>query len=328
MNIYDIANAAGVSIATVSRVLNDGVVGKKTRERVLRVMEEMGYTPNAFARGLGLGTMNTVGVVVSNIYDLYFARAISVLEDKLRRHGYDLILCCVSGDAKDRRKYFHLLSAKKVDAAILIGSRFAERDTVPSVLELAEKMPVISVGGYIEGAGVYNVVCDDREAVYSAVKALNAKGHTDFLYLYDSVSPSGLNKRKGFIDGLKECGIAQDDKRMIRCQRDIDEAKNCVGATLSSGLKITAILTSEDELAVGAMQYAAENNVNVPQELAIVGYNNSTLSRATNPPLSSIDNKVDIMSGMAVQILTNIFEEQNPPNKVMISAELVERFTT
>ena len=76
------------------------------------------------------------------------------------------------------------------------------------------------------------------------------------------------------------------------------------------------------------MQYAAENNVNVPQELAIVGYNNSTLSRATNPPLSSIDNKVDIMSGMAVQILTNIFEEQNPPNKVMISAELVERFTT
>ena len=150
MNIYDIANAAGVSIATVSRVLNNGVVGKKTYKKVVSVMEEMGYTPNAFARGLGLGTMNTVGVVVSNIYDLYFARAISVLEENLRRHGYDLILCCANDDEKERKKYFHLLLAKNVDAVILIGSRFAKKETAQDVAELAKKIPVVIIGGYIE----------------------------------------------------------------------------------------------------------------------------------------------------------------------------------
>lgn len=328
MNIYDIASAAGVSIATVSRVLNNGVVGKKTHEKVIRVMEDMGYTPNAFARGLGLGTMNTVGVVVSNIYDLYFARAISVLEDRLRRHGYDLVLVCASGDAKERKKYFHLLSAKNVDAVILIGSRFAEKETTQNVAELAEKMPVIIIGGHIEAPNVYSVVCEDRDAVRNAVRAMHAKGHEKFLYLYDSVSPSGQNKRKGFMKGLTECGLDASDARVIRCVRDIDEAKNAVDKAFSSGLDISAIITAEDELAVGALQYAAEHRLRVPEELAIIGYNNSTLSRATNPPMSSIDNKVDVMSEMGVQLLTGLFEKRNTPGKISVSAELVERATT
>ncbi len=327
MNIYDIANAAGVSIATVSRVLNNGVVGKKTYKKVVKVMEEMGYTPNAFARGLGLGTMNTVGVVVSNIYDLYFARAISVLEENLRKHGYDLILCC-AGDEKERKKYFRLLLAKNVDAVILIGSRFAKKETAQDVAELAQKTPVIIIGGYIEAPGVHGVICEDKEAVCEAVKTMCSKGHKKFLYLYDTLSPSGQSKKKGFFEGLAECGIDADEKCAIKCPRDIDAAKAAIEKAFASGMEFTAVLTSEDELAVGALQYAAEHGIKVPDDLAVIGYNNSLLSRATNPPLSSIDNKVDVMSEMGVQLLVNIFEKRNTPGKISVSTELVERATT
>ena len=328
MNIYDIAHAAGVSIATVSRVLNNGVVGNKTREKVLRVMEEMGYTPNAFARGLGLGTMNTVGVIVSNIYDLYFVRAVSVLEEKLRHQGYDLILCCSSGDGAERAKSLHLLAAKKVDALILVGSRFAEGEALSAISQMARKLPIFCIGGQIDLPGVYSVLCDDRDGVKSAVTTLYSKGHRDFLYLYDSTSPSGHNKRKGFLDGLALCGLNGDSKRTVRCSRDITEAKSAVKRVFESGLPVSAILTSEDELAVGALQYGMEKGFSIPGTLAVVGYNNSTLSRATIPQLSSIDNKVDMLSSLAVELLTKVFAGQSPSSKIRIAAELVERQTT
>lgn len=328
MNIYDIANAAGVSIATVSRVLNDGVVGKDTREKVLRVMQEMGYTPNAFARGLGLGTMNTVGVVVSNIHDLYFAHALSVLEKKLRARGYDMILCCVGGGAAERKKYFDLLLAKHVDAVILIGSRFAARTTLPLVREMARRVPVICMGGELNIPRAYSVVCDDKAVVAAAVKTLYEKGYRSFLYLYDTVSPSGINKRKGFVQGLTQCGLDPHSAPSIRCERDIDRASAAIAQVFRQGARPDAIITAEDELAVGVLQFAAQKGLRVPQELAIVGYNNSILSRATQPQLSSVDNKVATMSEMAVQLLAGIFEDQNSPGKVTVQAQLVQRGTS
>lgn len=328
MNIYDIANAAGVSIATVSRVLNNGVVGKDTREKVLRVMEELGYTPNAFARGLGLGTMNTVGVVVSNIHDLHFAHAISVLEKRLRGRGYDLVLCCVGSSAAERKKYFDLLLAKHVDAIILIGSRFAERATLPLIREMTQRVPVICVGGEMNLPRTYSVVCDDKAAISTAVTTLHEKGYRKFLYLYDSISPSGQNKRKGFIQGLTQCGLDAQAAPSIRCKRDIDQAVLAMQKAFDKGVQADAVITSEDELAVGVLQFAAQRGLSIPKDMAIVGYNNSTLSRATIPQLSSIDNKVATMSEMAVQLLTGILEQQAPTSKIMVQAQLVQRATT
>ena len=120
MNIYDVSKKAGVSIATVSRVINgNNNVSEKTKQKVLSVMKEISYTPNVFARGLGLNTMKTVGIMCSDSSDPYLANAIYYLERELRSHGYDSILCCTGTSPENKRQYFELLLSKRVDAMIL-----------------------------------------------------------------------------------------------------------------------------------------------------------------------------------------------------------------
>ena len=165
VNIYDVSKHAGVSIATVSRVLNGNPnVSDKTRRKVLAVMDELGYTPNVFARGLGLNTMRTIGIMCSDSSDLYLANAINYLERGLRNNGYDAILCCTGYDLEAKQQYFELLRSKRVDAIILAGSKFVEmrpRDN-EYIIAAASKLPIMLVNGYLEGANIYSTICDDR----------------------------------------------------------------------------------------------------------------------------------------------------------------------
>ena len=127
MNIYDISQLAGVSIATVSRVINGSDrVSARTRQKVLRVIEENGYTPNAFARGLGLNTMHTVGLLCADSSDPYLAQAVYNLEQELRLNGYDCLLCCTGYARETKEKYLDLLLSKRVDGLIFVGSQFTE----------------------------------------------------------------------------------------------------------------------------------------------------------------------------------------------------------
>ena len=149
---------AGVSIATVSRVLNGNPnVSEKTREKVLKVMDELGYTPNVFARGLGLNTMRTIGIMCSDSSDPYLAGAIYYLERGLRSHGYDAILCCTGYDLDAKQKYFDLLRSKRVDAIILAGSKFVEMRAKDNayIIEAASDLPIMLVNGFLEGDDGY-----------------------------------------------------------------------------------------------------------------------------------------------------------------------------
>ena len=159
MNIYDVSEHAGVSIATVSRVLNGNPnVSEKTRDKVLKVMDDLGYTPNVFARGLGLNTMQTIGIMCSDSSDPYLAGAIYYLERGLRSHNYDAILCCTGYDLDAKQKYFDLLRSKRVDAIILAGSKFVEMRPKDNayITEAASELPIMLVNGYLEGDNIYS----------------------------------------------------------------------------------------------------------------------------------------------------------------------------
>ena len=157
MNIYDVSKHAGVSIATVSRVLNGNPnVSEKTRNKVMNVMAELGYTPNVFARGLGLNTMQTIGIMCSDSSDPYLANAIYYLERALRSFEYDAILCCTGYDLDAKQKYFNLLRSKRVDAIILAGSKFVEMRPKDNsyLIEAAKDLPLMLVNGYLEGENI------------------------------------------------------------------------------------------------------------------------------------------------------------------------------
>lgn len=330
MNIYDVSNKAGVSIATVSRVMNGNPnVSDTTREKVLSVMKELGYTPNIFARGLGLNTMQTVGIMCTDSSDMYLANAVYYTEHELRIHGYNSILCCTGESLENKKQCINLLLSKRVDALILAGSQFLETKQKDNayIFSAAEQVPVMLINAYLEGENIYCTICDDYRAVYQITHALLSSGRTKLLYLYNINSYSGLRKKEGFLAALKNYGIPRNEQILQLCPNGIYETKDMVAA-LYRKATFDGVITSDDFLAVGALKYALEHHIQVPKDLSIVGYNNSILATCAEPELTSIDTKVEALCVNTVNSLMRIFEGNDVPSCTTISANIVYRMTT
>lgn len=331
MNIYDVSEHAGVSIATVSRVLNGNPnVSERTRKRVLKVMEELGYTPNVFARGLGLNTMRTIGIMCSDSSDPYLAGAIYYLERGLRLHHYDAILCCTGYELDVKQKYFELLRSKRVDAMILAGSKFVEmrpRDNA-YIIEAAPGLPVMLVNGCLEGDNIYSTVCDDHAAMFGAATELLKSGRTRILYLYTSFSYSGMNKLAGYKDALKAWGVNISEDLIYQCPKDIAASRDLLLSLREQGLSFDAVMASDDSLAVGTVKYAHKAGISIPEELNIIGYNNSILSLCTDPEITSIDSKVEALCTTTINTLMGVFDGMNVPSRTTVASDLIKRKTT
>ena len=331
LNIYDVSEKAGVSIATVSRVLNGSPnVSDKTRNLVLSVMDELGYTPNVFARGLGLGTIKTIGIMCSDSSDPYLASAIYHLEQHLRTNGYDSILCCTGTLLETKQKYFNLLLSKKVDAIILVGSKFIEMRAKDNIYiqEAAKEIPIMLVNGYLEGTNIYSTVCDDAFATYQATNELIDSGCKDIIYLYTSHSYSGVNKMQGYKDALTAHDLPVREEYIHQAPKDVLAAKQLLLNLHEQGLGFHAVLASDDTLAVGAVKYAHAAGRTIPDDLSIIGYNNSTYAVCTDPEITSIDSKVEALCTTTINTLMGVFNGSNIPSKTTVAADLIKRSTT
>lgn len=324
MNIYDIAKRSGVSIATVSRVLNGSPnVSEKTRGKVLGVMREEGYTPNAFARGLGLNTMRMIGILCTDVSDTYYAKAVSLVEGQLRRNGFDALLCCTGNDLEDKKKCLDLLLAKHVDAVVLIGSAFKENVDNSHIENAAGQIPVVIVNGLVELPGVYCVLCDERSAVAANVMSLYRQGHGRILYLYDTLTYSGCVKIEGYREGLRQAGLPFCEELLVRTEKSVEAVRGAVRGLLRGGLDFSAVMASEDLIAVGALKALREEGRSMP----VIGFNNSVLAQCSSPGLTSVDNMLDTLCPTAVGMLADLFDGKNVPRKIIISSRLVERET-
>lgn len=332
MNIYDVSKKAGVSIATVSRVLNGNAnVSDKTKNKVLVAMKELDYTPNIFARGLGLNTMKTIGIMCSDSSDTYLANAVYYLEQELRRHNYDSILCCTGQDSETKKKYLDLLISKRVDGIILAGSQFVLNQPGSDnryILNAAKEVPIVLANGFLPGKNIYSVMCNDTAAVYDATSRLIAAGRRQIVYLYTSTSYSGMNKLKGYKNALSDAGLPLREEWTHLCTKNIQRAKDYLNTLYSKGIPFDAVVTSDDSLAVGAVKYAYEHRIAIPEQLQIIGYNNSVLANCTEPELTSIDSKVEQLSVKAVNILMQVLSGHDVPAENIIAADIIKRNTT
>lgn len=324
MNIHDVAERCGVSIATVSRVLNDSPkVSARTRERVLGVMREEGYTPNAFARGLGLDTMKMVGILCTDVSDLYYAKAVSLVERALREQGFDALLCCTGDTLPEKRRQLTRLLQKRVDAVVLIGSAFREERDNSHLYEAARQAPVLIINALVAIPNVYCVLCEEREAMRENVRRLAGLGLRDILYLHDAPTYSGGEKLAGFRNGLADCGLPDRREWRLRTEKSIAAARTAVRDFVAAGFRPEALLASEDLLAVGGQKALAEAGLRIP----IIGFNNSPYAECASPALTSVDNMLDTLCPTAVRLLAGLLAGQDVPKKVLISSKLVERDT-
>lgn len=334
MTIYDISKMAGVSIATVSRVLNGNAnVRPETRRKVLDVMERCGYTPNAFARGLGLNSMNTIGILCADSSDLYLAKAVYYIERNLRAGGYHSILCCTGYELEDKKSSLNLLLNQKVDSVVMVGSNFIEEDDADNdyIRDAARQIPLMLLNADFDHPNVYCTLCDDFKAAQEAALSLIDAGITDILYLYNSRSYSGQNKLAGYQSAFlqRDLPLEKDLQQYYDGgHEDVDGICAFLTRLRHMGLSFHAVLASEDILATAALKYARLHDLRVPEDLSIIGYNNSILASCCEPELTSVDNRLEDICRQLVKTLINTLDGNQMPQKTIFSGRLIRRGTT
>ncbi len=334
MTIYDISEKAGVSIATVSRVLNgSGSVSEKTRKKVLDVINRYEYTPNAFARGLGLNTMKTIGILCADSSDLYLAKAVYYIEQKLRLNGYDSILCCTGYDLEAKAAAVNLLINKKVDALILAGSNFIYDNDADNqyVTDAAAQLPLMLLNAALDAPNVYSVISDDFTSVYEATLQMISGGVRDIVYFYNSASYSGKKKLAGYLAAMEEKKLMNGAELVQFYQgshEDIPAMTEHLKKLHSGGTRFHGVIASDDTLALAAVKFAKLMGYSVPEDFSVLGYNNSMLVNCCDPELTSIDNKLETLCQHLINTLMGVLSGNEMPKKTVFSGEIIWRGTT
>lgn len=334
MTIYDISEKAGVSIATVSRVLNgSNNVSEKTKKKVLDVINQYEYTPNAFARGLGLNTMKTIGIMCADSSDIYLAKAVYYIEQLLRANGYDSILCCTGYEQKIKTASINLLITKKVDGIILVGSNFIyDKDSDNQyIVDAAAQLPVMVLNADLDVPNVYSVVSDDYTSMYDATLQMIQTGIKDIVYFYNSTSYSGKKKLAGYRAAMEEQKLLSGGNLMQfyhGSHEDIPAMAEQLKKLHDKGLSFHGVIAADDVLALGALKYAKEEGYRIPEDFSVLGYNNSMLSVCCEPELTSIDNKLETLCQHLINTLMGVLSGNEMPKKTVFSGEIIKRGTT
>ncbi len=311
MNIYDIAKEAGVSISTVSRVMNNkGNVNAATRKKVEAILDKHDYTPSAIARGMVSKTMKTVAVLTVDIRVPHYARTVYTIEREFSHRGYEVAICNTGGELEETAKYLKTMLEKKVDGIVLVGSIFNTLCKKDEIGNMIKNTPVVLANGKLELPNSYSVLVDDRYGVSLAVEHLPRL------------------KSEGFIKALESHGVSDAKQYVIDTDRSIGGGIEAVEKLIAENKKFTAIVCGEDITATGAVKAALRAGLRVPEDVAVTGYNNSEYARICEPRLTTIDNKPEMVAMMSVQLLTSLIEQTDVYSSCVIQPELVEGKTT
>lgn len=330
VNIYDISRECGVSIATVSRVMNNsGYVSDKTRKKVLDAIERNGYSPNAFARGMSRSTMSIVGILCSDSRDPYQAECIYWLQKDLAQAGYTAMLCCTGEDLKTLEGDVNLLLSRSVDALICIGSGFAggSEKNWQALVKAADKVPVILLNGELEQKNIYSIVCDDEKGMSELTSLVLETGSTSPLFLTGSPSPSSQDKLRGFRKCMKEHDFHDKDIRVVELKTSLDR----IGDQLKEiycERPFDAILCCDDQTALGALKFTEQNHLKVPEQVQITGYNGSLLSRLSSLQITTYDNRLSYLCSQALLALQAVLSKKSYPRQSLYTGQVIPGETT
>lgn len=339
MNIYDISKEAKVSIATVSRVLNNREnVNEATRQRVLEVVKRYDYKPNAFARGLISNTMKMVGVLSGNFSDTNWANGLNFLEQKLRRNNYSSLVCCSGYSLREIERCVQFFLDKKVDAIILGGSYFLQENDADNeyLRRAAGELPIMLINASYDHPNVYSFVSNDYQAVFDVTTELYRGGAQNVLYTAVFDCYCSEQKRRGFRDATRLQG-RDPEKLFLKVEHDtqdpqrIEITADAFAEAEAAGRSFDAVIAEEDLLGVAAVKYARRRGLRVPEDLQIVGYDDTSFALCSEPEMTSIDNRLKELCASSVD---TIIRRLNAPDTLPPSASsrldyrIVERSTT
>lgn len=329
MNIYDIADEAGVSISTVSRVLNNHPnVTAKTRERVVHVLEKHNYVPSSIAKSLVNKATKSIGVLVLDIRHMHYANISFTIEQKLSTYGYHAILCNTGYDHEKTAEYIKMLAEKQVDGVIMVGSVFSCDETDRCIDAYLRDTPIVMHNATFERDNTYIISTEDAYGIDLSMDYLvTERGLRDIVYVQDYDTPVGFEKGRVFRRKHEELGIPFEKERIVRTKSGIDGGIRGMHELTARNISYDAIIGCDDITCLGVMKALRKTRRRVPEDVSIIGYNNTVFSEVSEPPLTVVDNKEE-MTGIALaRSMADIIRGRDVPAKTVLYPELVRRDT-
>ncbi|WP_456021957.1 LacI family DNA-binding transcriptional regulator [Pseudomonas protegens] len=299
--IKDVAALAGISYTTVSHVVNNTrPVSQEVRLKVEAAIKSLDYVPSAVARSLKAKTTATIGLLVPNSLNPYFAELARGIEDYCERNGYCVILCNSDDNPDKQRSYLRVLLEKRIDG-LIVASAGGDSGLAQGLAGV--KTPMVIVDRGLDGVDADLVRIDHEYGAYLATRHLLELGHRDIATIGGPASTSVAQMRlAGYCRALKEAGIDVRQERMLESDFTSTGGYNAAAILLESNPP-SAIFAGNDMIGIGVLRAAAERNVRVPSELSVIGFDDIQMSRYVYPALTTVGQSILQLGEMAAEVL-------------------------
>ena len=325
VTIYDVAREANVSMATVSRVVNmNPNVKEATRNKVLEVIDRLDYRPNAVARGLASKKTTTVGVVIPDISNAFFATLARGIDDVATMYKYNTIIANSDNDDSHEVHVVNTLLAKQVDGVIFMGNRIT--DKVRS--EFSRSRTPVVLAATVDGEDQFpSVNIDYVQASTEAVDELAKSSKKIGLLSGPLVDDINDLRLQGYKAGLKKHNLEYNEAFIFESEYSYEHGYDVVDRILASG--IDSVFVTDDELAIGVLNGLLDKGVKVPEDFQIVTSNNSAITNYVRPGLSSIEQPIYDLGAVSMRLLTKLMTKEMVEEKeIILPHGYVERKTT
>jgi LacI family repressor for deo operon, udp, cdd, tsx, nupC, and nupG len=327
-NIREVAELAGVSVATVSRALQQpALVSAKTREKVLAAVKTAGYKPNLMAVKFRSGKTRNLVVLVPTVANVFFARVISGMQQAAHQRQYALLLGNTQADEQIEAGYARMVQTSQADGLIQLRAHnpFARLEPQKSSL-----LPMVNLCEVLDNIACPTVLLDNRAAASAMTNHLLALGHRRIAMIKGPArSPLTRDRVAGYRDALQQAAVTFDEQLLVPGDFTLQSGHQAAASLLALAEPPTAIFCENDEMAIGALQQIKQQGLRVPADISVAGFDDIAFATFSDPPLTTIAQPAEEFGSTAVNLLIDLLEGrmQKAP-KVILPFELIERAST
>lgn len=329
IGLKDIAQSTGFSVNTVSRALRkDPHISNSTTDIISRTATELGYIPNAIAASMRSSHSKTIGVVSADSANPFFSEVIWGIEETARHLGYHILLANTEESAKKEAELVRMFLCRQVDGIIAIPTYDRESEHIDLYKGLS--VPYVFTGRYLDELKDHSILHEDTEGQKAVIGHLLDKGHRNILYLAGPKKVSNTYDRLiGFYDAYDSRGREPDENYIVHAMGHIEDGYAITNHALNRGLEFTAVACFNDMLAMGVLKNLHENNLSVPDDVEVFGYDNLYMSQFMQPSLSTVDVPKFRLGSTAMETLVSHIEDGTLPYvQKSVSTRLIFREST
>jgi len=320
-----VAERAGVSPSTVSRILNGTAQVSEDKQALVKaVIEELGFRPDPAARSLAGGRTMSIGVLTQFIDSPYYGEALRGIEDELHKANY--VPLFVSGhwnEAEEKNRLF-MLQERKVDGIIVLTGKLADE----TLVDMAANIPVVVTGRRLTAPNLFSIDFDNTEGACLAVRHLHALGHRRVAFISGPLDhPDATQRLQGYREEAQRKDMVLDDSLVVYSDYQESGGFRAMNDLLSASVQFTAVIAANDQMAYGARLALHRAGLRVPEDVSLLGFDDLPHSAFTLPPLTSVRQSVYEIGTSAAKAMFDLLNKRNPPSR-LVEAELVVREST